>query len=159
MPTTVHARHYATGEPVAITTDTGRITAVAPSGQNPAGWVAPAFFDVQINGCLGVGFNSPGLPPEQVHAVAAECRRHGIGAFCPTVITDGFDAIRSAFAALARALDGDPELARRLPGFHLEGPYLSAEDGPRGAHPRGHVHDPDWDEFRRWQDAAGGRIR
>jgi N-acetylglucosamine-6-phosphate deacetylase len=50
-------------------------------------------------------------------------------------------------------------MARRMPCFHLEGPYLSSEDGPRGAHPREHARDPDWDEFRRWQDAAGGRIR
>ncbi|HEV3262081.1 MAG TPA: N-acetylglucosamine-6-phosphate deacetylase, partial [Gemmataceae bacterium] len=44
-------------------------------------------------------------------------------------------------------------------GIHLEGPYISAEDGPRGAHPRRHIRPPDWDEFRRLQDAAGGRIR
>src|SRR5687768_6411871 len=46
-----------------------------------------------------------------------------------------------------------------MPGFHLEGPYFSIEDGPRGAHPKEHARDPDWDEFRRWQDAAGGRVR
>jgi len=50
-------------------------------------------------------------------------------------------------------------LARALPGLHLEGPYISAEDGPRGAHPLRHVRPPAWDEFRRFQDAAGGRIR
>jgi N-acetylglucosamine-6-phosphate deacetylase len=43
--------------------------------------------------------------------------------------------------------------------MHLEGPYLSAEDGPRGAHPKQHIHPPDWDEFQRLQEAAGGRIR
>jgi N-acetylglucosamine-6-phosphate deacetylase len=156
---TFHARHYATGEPLAVTVAGGRIAAVGPSDANPTGWVAPAFFDVQINGCLGIGFNSPTLTAEQVHAVTGECRRHGIGAYCPTVITGGFDAIRHGFATLAAALDRDAELARRVPGFHLEGPYLSAEDGPRGAHPREHARDPDWDEFRRWQEAAGGRIR
>ena len=44
-------------------------------------------------------------------------------------------------------------------GVHLEGPYIAAEDGPRGAHPKQHVRPADWDEFRRWQDAAGGMIR
>ncbi|HTE16934.1 MAG TPA: amidohydrolase family protein, partial [Armatimonadota bacterium] len=44
-------------------------------------------------------------------------------------------------------------------GVHVEGPYLSAEDGPRGAHPLEHVRAPDWDEFERFQEAAGGRIR
>ena len=53
----------------------------------------------------------------------------------------------------------DPDLARALPCFHLEGPYISPEDGPRGAHPRGHVRPPDRDEFHRLQEAAGGRIR
>ena len=159
MPTILHARHYSTGRPLAVTANAGRITAVSPSDRDPTQWVAPAFFDVQINGCLGIGFNSPTLTAEQVHTVTAECRRHGIGAYCPTLITGSFDALRHGFATVARALDADAELSRRIPGFHLEGPYLSGEDGPRGAHPREHIRDPDWDEFRRWQDAAGGRIR
>jgi N-acetylglucosamine-6-phosphate deacetylase len=155
----IHARHYATGRPVAAAVEGSRITSVSPSDRNPRSWVAPSFFDPQINGCKGISFNSADLTPEQVRAVADECRAHGIGAFCPTLITNGFDALRHGFATLARAVESDAELARRMPGFHLEGPYLSAEDGPRGAHPRAHVRDPDWDEFRRWQDAAGGRIR
>lgn len=159
MPTTLRARHYATGRPLAVATDAGRIVAVSPSAGDPTQWVAPAFFDVQINGCLGIGFNSPTLIADGVHAVTAECRRHGVGAYCPTLITGDLEALRHGFATLARALDTDAELRRRIPGFHLEGPYLSAEDGPRGAHPREHVRDPDWDEFRRWQDAAGGHIR
>jgi N-acetylglucosamine-6-phosphate deacetylase len=155
----LHAKHYATGSPVALTVAGGRIAAVEPSHESPACWVAPAFFDPQINGCLGVGFGSAALTPDGVRTVVAECVRHGIGAFLPTLITGSFDALRHGFATLAAVTDSDPELARRMPGFHLEGPYLSGEDGPRGAHPREHVRDPDWDEFRRWQDAAGGRIR
>jgi N-acetylglucosamine-6-phosphate deacetylase len=158
MPLT--ARHYRTGHPIAVTIDAGRITSVEPAADAPGlPWVAPAFFDPQINGCLGVGFVSPDLTPDGVRTVADECRRHGIGRFLPTLITNSFDAIRRGFETLRRAIDTDADLAKRLPGFHLEGPYLSAEDGPRGAHPRDHAREPDWDEFRRWQDAAGGRIR
>jgi N-acetylglucosamine-6-phosphate deacetylase len=155
----LHARHYATGRPVAVAVEGGRISSVAESDQSPTQWVAPAFFDPQINGCLGISFNSPSLTPDQVRTVADTCRAHGIGGFCPTLITAGFEALRHGFATLAMALDADEELARRMPCFHLEGPYLSGEDGPRGAHPREHARDPDWDEFRHWQDAAGGRIR
>jgi N-acetylglucosamine-6-phosphate deacetylase len=45
-----------------------------------------------------------------------------------------------------------------MPCFHLEGPYISSIDGPRGAHPLEHVRPPDWKEFQRLQEAAGGRI-
>ena len=155
---TVHARHYTTGQPVAVRVEGGRIAAVGPSDARPDRWVAPAFVDVQVNGGLGVSFNSPALTADGVRTVADECRRHGIGSFCPTLITGGFDALRHGFATLAAARNADPALARAIPGYHLEGPYLSAEDGPRGAHPREHARDPDWDEFRRWQDAAEGRI-
>lgn len=158
--TQITARHYATGEPVALAVADGRIATLGPAADAPGlPWVAPAFFDPQINGCLGVGFSTPGLTPDGVRSVAAECRRHGIGAFCPTLITNSYDTLRHGFATLAAVLDADAELARRMPGFHLEGPYLSGEDGPRGAHPKEHARDPDWDEFRRLQDAAGGRIR
>jgi N-acetylglucosamine-6-phosphate deacetylase len=155
----LHARHYTTGKPIAVTVANGRITAVADSDGKPQQWVAPAFFDPQINGCFRISFNSPSLTPDQVRTVADECRKHGIGAFCPTLITASFEALRHGFATLEEARSADPLLALCIPGYHLEGPYLSGEDGPRGAHPKEHARDPDWDEFRRLQDAAGGRIR
>jgi N-acetylglucosamine-6-phosphate deacetylase len=136
------ARNYATGNPL------------APDAP-PNRFVAPAFFDPQVNGCLGVGFTSPDLTTDGVATVVAECLRHGVGGFCPTIITGGIDTVRHAFTTLVKARD----CADRIPYFHLEGPYISAEDGPRGAHPKEHVRDPDWAEFRDWQDAANGRIK
>ncbi|MFO0851871.1 MAG: hypothetical protein U0871_25390 [Gemmataceae bacterium] len=124
------ARHYATGAPTAVEVTGDRVTYIGPGSEPADGWVAPSFCDVQINGCLGVGFNSPALTADGVRTVADECRRHGVGRLCPTVITDGFEPIRRAFVTLAGALDADRELARRIPGFHLEGPYISGEDGP-----------------------------
>ena len=46
-----------------------------------------------------------------------------------------------------------------IAGFHVEGPHISPEDGPRGAHPREWVRPPDVDEFRRWQEASNGQVR
>jgi N-acetylglucosamine-6-phosphate deacetylase len=74
-------------------------------------------------------------------------------------VTNSHAALQHGFSMLRRSCEEDKELARALPGFHLEGPYISAEDGPRGAHSRQHVRAPDWDEFQRLQEAAGGRIR
>jgi N-acetylglucosamine-6-phosphate deacetylase len=159
----IRARHYISQEPIDITLDGGRITSVNPptdaAADMTADWVAPSFFDIQVNGCLGISFNSETLTADDIRRVADVCRSHGTGGFCPTVITGSAAALTHGFATLGRASDADADLARTIPAFHLEGPYIAAEDGPRGAHAREHVRPPDWDEFRRWQDAAGGRIR
>src|SRR5439155_10944681 len=159
----IRARHYDTEEPIEIAIDGERIASVGPPTSAPADatadWVAPSFFDIQVNGCLGISFNSETLTAAEIRRVADVCRAHGTGGFCPTLITGGTAALAHGFSTLARACDADSDLARTIHAFHLEGPYIAAEDGPRGAHPREHVRPPDWDEFRRWQDAAGGRIR
>jgi N-acetylglucosamine-6-phosphate deacetylase len=158
----IHAAHFATGKPIEVTVAGGRIAAVGkPTGSADvtAGWIAPSFFDIQVNGCHGVSFNSDQLSADDVKRVAGTCRTHGIGGFCPTLITGSTEALAHGFATLARLCDRDRQLGRAMPAFHLEGPYIAAEDGPRGAHPKQHVRPPAWDEFRRWQDAAGGRIR
>jgi N-acetylglucosamine-6-phosphate deacetylase len=40
----------------------------------------------------------------------------------------------------------------------MEGPYISPDDGPRGAHRREDVSAASIEDFKRRQDAAGGRI-
>jgi N-acetylglucosamine-6-phosphate deacetylase len=122
-------------------------------------YVAPAFFDLQINGCLGRGFSSSTLTADDVRMIVTECRRHGISGLCPTLITNSFEALRHGLTTLRRCVEEDRDVARALPAIHLEGPYISAEDGPRGAHPKEHVRPPSWEEFQRLQEASGGRIR
>jgi N-acetylglucosamine-6-phosphate deacetylase len=121
--------------------------------------VAPALFDLQINGCDGLGFSSDKLTIGNVHHIVAVCKRHGIGQLCPTLVTNSFAALAHGLATVRQACETDPTIASAVAAIHLEGPYISPEDGPRGAHSRRHVRPPDWDEFCRFQDAAGGRIR
>lgn len=158
----IRARHYATGGLVEVAC-TDRIDSVTANSSSAvdleAGWIAPALFDLQINGCDGHSFNSEKLTPDSVRHVVQVCRLHGIGGLLPTLVTNSFEALHHGFTTLRRAVEQDVEVRNAVPAFHLEGPYISAEDGPRGAHPREHVRRPDWDEFRRLQDAAGGRIR
>ncbi len=68
-----------------------------------------------------------------------------------------------ALRNLARAKEefvrcGLPE-GHAMEAFHVEGPHISREEGPRGAHPVEHVRPPNFEEFQRWQEAAGGNIR
>jgi N-acetylglucosamine-6-phosphate deacetylase len=159
----IRARHYATAERIDVETSEGVIVSTSPAGADAvdieAGWIAPAFFDLQINGCLGKAFSSADLTGEDVCTVVQVCRRHGIAQLFPTLITNSFTALEHGLTTIRSARESDNELGRAIPGIHLEGPYISPEEGPRGAHPRGHVRPPDWDEFRRLQDAADGLIR
>ena len=157
----LRARHYRTGERIDVVVGGPTITSIAPAGSGPvdleSGWIAPALCDVQINGAMGKSFTAVRTIAE-VHGILAVCRSHGISELCPTLITASADDLLRGFAFLAHACETDAGIRRAVVGFHLEGPYIAAEDGPRGAHPRAHVRPPDWDEFRRFQDAARGRI-
>jgi N-acetylglucosamine-6-phosphate deacetylase len=112
----------------------------------------PGLFDLQVNGFGGVDFNGPDLTADRVHEAFELMRATGVTRCLPTLITSSFER----FAANARVLGrvASPAMA----GIHMEGPYLSPEDGARGAHPREHVAPASIDDFERRQDAAGGRI-
>jgi N-acetylglucosamine-6-phosphate deacetylase len=161
----IRASHYRTGRRLDITCEHAMIRTVSDATASPlppdldADWVAPGFFDLQINGCDGISFNAATLVPAQVRHVVEVCRRHGIVQLCPTLITAPFEALAHGLATIRKVCEEEADIARAIAGIHVEGPYISAEDGPRGAHPRQHVRHPSWDEFRRLQDAAGGRIR
>src|SRR5262249_39935322 len=139
----IHARHYSTGVPVELLCEQGRIYSAGPQSQTPpdykAEWVAPALFDLQINGCHGHSFNSEQLTVDNVRHVVTVCRQHGIGGLCPTVVTNALPALLHGLSTTRRACETVPEVAASIPAIHLEGPYISPEDGPRGAHPRRHV--------------------
>jgi N-acetylglucosamine-6-phosphate deacetylase len=49
-------------------------------------------------------------------------------------------------------------LSRSIPGFFLEGPYISPIDGFRGAHNAKFVRLPDWEEFQTFIEASEGNI-
>jgi N-acetylglucosamine-6-phosphate deacetylase len=78
--------------------------------------------------------------------------------FLPTLITGSHENLVRNFGVLNEALILDSRLAGSVPGYHLEGPYISPDDGYRGCHPVQHVRKPLWDEFIEYQRAAGGKI-
>jgi N-acetylglucosamine-6-phosphate deacetylase len=112
----------------------------------------PGLFDLQVNGFGGIDFNGPGLTESRMADALERLRSTGVTRCLPTLITSSFEQ----FAASARVISRMPHGA--IAGIHMEGPYLSADDGPRGAHPKEHVAPASLDDFRRRQDAAGGRI-
>lgn len=162
MPLSFVARRFDTADPTRVTINGRTISSVEPidvPDSSTLPFVAPGLFDIQINGWGGTWFSQAALSAEDVQRVASQLPPHGVTRFFPTLITNSFASLRAGFEAISVACEKFPHVADMVAGCHLEGPYISAEDGPRGAHPREHVRPADWDEFRRLQDAAGGRIR
>ena len=108
--------------------------------------------DIQVNGYDGQEFSSQTLTAEQVARIVRRHYAFGVTGICPTLTTNSFTAFERGMRAIAAACEQDAEIGRRVVGIHLEGPYMSREDGPRGAHPMEHCRRPDWDEFCRLQE-------
>jgi N-acetylglucosamine-6-phosphate deacetylase len=155
----IFARSAATGRAVEIEIQDGRLQQVAETSRDAGGlWVAPGMIDLQVNGFAGVDYNDPASSFDEIARSIRAIRATGVTRFLPTVITGSHERMRDALRNLVRARDELDE-GRSIAGFHVEGPFLSPEDGPRGAHPREHIRPPDRDEFQRLQEAAGGGIR
>jgi len=126
-------------------------------------FIVPGFIDLQVNGFAGVDYNDPESKPDAIAGSIRKLFSTGVTRFFATVITGSEERIIGSVRNLARAKE---EFARnRMPeahaleAFHIEGPNISPEPGPRGAHPLEHIRPPDIEEFRRWQEAADGNIR
>lgn len=104
------------------------------------------FVDLQVNGYAGVNFSDTGLTVGQVAQVARHLYEHGTLAFCPTVITSAVETYGSVLPVLAKAIQSQPQplpLGQSLLlGIHLEGPFISPQDGAVGVHPREFVMPP-----------------
>ncbi len=142
----------------------GRIHAVLPAGGRTPDMgdadalLAPGLFDIQVNGAWGLDVQAEDLSAETLYALNKRLNGRGVLRWMPTLVTDSVDALEHKCRIVGEALK-DAALARHIPGIHLEGPHISPEDGPRGAHPAKYVCPPDIKIFNRLQRAAGGRIR
>jgi N-acetylglucosamine-6-phosphate deacetylase len=124
--------------------------------------VLSGFVDLQVNGYGGVDFSGPGLTRAAVDQVAQALYRRGTLAFCPTVITSPVEVYQETLPVLARSIQAQSlsgaEGRSLLCGIHLEGPFISAEEGAVGAHPRQYVLAPSLALFEELYALAGGQI-
>ena len=120
-------------------------------------WITPGLFDLQVNGISGINFTSGLVSVEDLARADRMIRDHGISRYCPTLITAGRETTLAALGTFDAAW-GAGALAAAW-GIHMEGPWISPEDGYRGVHRIEFVRDPDPAELGVFQRASGGRIR
>lgn len=127
----------------------------APAPGSPPGLplIAPALIDLQVNGFAGADVNGPGVTAEGIRHITDELVRRGILTWVPTIVTGPETAITASLRAVAEARQ-DPAIAAAIPYVHVEGPFLSDQDGPRGCHDARHIRPVDADEVLRWRQAG-----
>ena len=104
----VVARHFETGRLARCVIRDGGISSIIDidKNENEELWIAPAFWDVQINGRHGVSFADETLTVDQASEIIEAQASLGTAKLCPTLITAPFEALRTAFEpsrALANA--------------------------------------------------------
>lgn len=159
--TSIEGRHYQTGRAVSVQTDGVMIVTIKDLGDTAdqtLPWIAPGLVDSQVNGYRGFDFNADPLNDTQTADAVSHLWRDGVTTFMPTIITQSADKMVE-LAASWSVLDGYPDLQSSVMGVHLEGPFLSTEDGPRGAHSKEWIRPPDYQLIRTCQTASHGRIR
>ncbi|NOU94987.1 N-acetylglucosamine-6-phosphate deacetylase [Paenibacillus sp. LMG 31456] len=165
--TEIRGKLVTTGASVLIELEGKRIAKISPFDHQESNdeelWIAPGLIDLQINGYAGYDLNLSDSSMEErietIRLMVDKVLESGVTSFCPTIITAGYEQIYDSMTALRLACERYSVVDETILGIHLEGPYLSDQDGPRGAHPKEHIRDPEWTEFAKWQYVSGGRIR
>ena len=116
----------------------------------------PGLVDLQLNGYGGLDVNDPSA--NELPALVRALWEQGVTTVYPTIISADDATTTTLVRTAAAARANDPVVRYGVPGLHLEGPYISAVEGARGAHDPAVIRDPDADEFDRWQAAADGAI-
>jgi N-acetylglucosamine-6-phosphate deacetylase len=137
------AKHFSTGKPVCVRWKNGRITSVKKVSDAPENlWIAPALFDVQINGYGGIDFQQDNLTTDDLLSAARQLRRDGCTQFFLTLITNEWPKLTTRLRHCKKLRDTNAELKNAIAGWHIEGPFLSDQPGFHGAHNPAVMCDP-----------------
>lgn len=154
---------YLDGKPISVAVKNGKIASITSidklAPEDKDNYIAPGLIDNQVNGFKGVtfGFGGGELNLEGVSVATKALWERGVTTYLPTLVTNDHEVLLKNFSILAEAKE-DKALLGSIPGFHLEGPYISPIDGYRGAHSLKYVRKPNWDEFMEYYKASNENI-
>ena len=118
----------------------------------------PGLVDLQVNGFNGVDFSSIDLTEADFMRACEALFQAGTTAFLPTIITSPTEVYRHNLPIMAKVMEKQ-EFRGRLLGMHLEGPFISPQEGARGAHNAQWVREPDIAFLSKLIGWADGRVK
>ncbi|TCI20691.1 N-acetylglucosamine-6-phosphate deacetylase [Exiguobacterium sp. SL-10] len=114
--------------------------------------VTPGMIDVHIHG--GYDVDTMDADVDRLRHLSHSMFAEGVTSYFATTITQSPAAITKALQSARTVIEaGDTSLV----GIHLEGPFVNVDNA--GAQPAEYIIDPDAEQFRTWQQEAGGHIR
>ncbi len=159
---TITGRMYNTNEIVTIEINDGIITGIVAvetkSSRMEDSYIAPGLIDTQVNGYNSISFSQDKLSSKEIRKVTEAMWKEGVTTYFPTVVSSPHKRIINSFTVIAETIEKDIQMRMSIPGFFLEGPYISPVDGFRGAHNKDYVRLPDWEEFQEYIKASNNQI-
>ena len=116
----------------------------------------PGLVDIQVNGYKGVSFSEKALTKDSFRQICHHILDSFALMFLPTVITSNSAIYEHVLPVMADVIDSDEELKFRIPGIHLEGPFLSNK--ANGCHDVKYLLSPSIELLDKWQRLARGKI-
>src|SRR5882672_12154720 len=100
----VLARHFANGEAVRVRWRNGSIVQMkfAENRESPDTWIAPALFDLQVNGYGGIDFQQDELTNDDLLVAVRGLRQAGCTRFLLTLVTDEWSRLTARLRHLRR---------------------------------------------------------
>ncbi|MBA7498081.1 N-acetylglucosamine-6-phosphate deacetylase [subsurface metagenome] len=121
-------------------------------------YISPGFFDLQVNGYKGNDYGLEDFSEEHLRNIITSLASSGTTQHIPTIISSTHERILKNLEIISKAINTSPDIKEAIPGIHIEGPFISSEEGPRGCHDPSFIRNPDFEEFKQWQEVAEGRI-
>ncbi len=146
------------GGAVEFEVENGIITRVTPIHDSPdLPWIMPVLVDLQQNGAMGNTFSTL-KSPDELRTITETLFRHGVGRVQATTVSVPVEQLTASLQIIARECASDPVLDKVIFGLFHEGIFMSFEEGWRGDHDPDCIKKPDWDLFRRIDEASGNRF-
>jgi N-acetylglucosamine-6-phosphate deacetylase len=114
--------------------------------------------DLQVNGYKGVHFSDINLTRDDFVMACRGVFEAGTTAFLPTMITSTKEVYEHNLSIMAAVLQ-EAEFRGKLLGFHIEGPFISAQDGARGAHDTQWITKPDLEYLKQLIDWSDDQVK
>lgn len=115
--------------------------------------VMPGFIDMHIHG--SAGFDMMDATEEALRGMSRSLVKEGTTSYLPTTITQRVDSIEAALENVNGFVNNADEA--EVLGIHVEGPYISTKWA--GAQPIEHISEPSIEQFLKWQQLSGNRIK